>query len=89
MKEEDRGDRKEDDAGKDNEKEKKEEEEEEEEEELSVFMVIHPLSVIPYILSVTRIAGSRYLISAQYRSRQGRFNIIKENQYKEFIVRHW
>ena len=46
-------------------KEKKEEEEEdEEEEEWSVFMVIYPLSVIPYILSVTRIAGSRYLISA-------------------------
>ena len=44
-------------------KEKKEEEEEEEE-EWSVFMVIYPLSVIPYILSVTRIAGSRYLISA-------------------------
>ena len=38
-------------------------EEEEEEEVRSVFMVNFPLSVIPFDLTDTRIAGSQYLIS--------------------------
>ena len=46
------------------EEEVEEEEEEEEEEERSVLMVNFPLSVIPFDRTDTRIAGSRYLISA-------------------------
>ena len=56
------------------EEDEKEEEEEEEEEERSVFMVNFPLSVIPFDRTDTRIAGSRYLISARdLGSRASRF----------------